>query len=197
MNGPVTGRRAANAAAKEGAVRRAALELFEQRGFGRTSMADIAASSGVAERTIFRAFGSKAGIIWRDPFLSRVLARLEPVGMMQEAIAALLDTVASEAIGMSSDDLRFAMRRHALIMHEPDLFGAGVSSVGSDARALEEILSRAARTDRERRKVGLLATFIVVAVASVPVRPDTTGHGWAIELAEAVRDAAYGPLREH
>ncbi|MDG4832033.1 TetR/AcrR family transcriptional regulator [Solwaraspora sp. WMMD1047] len=41
----------------------AAAELFVARGYGRTSLADVAAAAGVARPTVFAAFGSKPGLL--------------------------------------------------------------------------------------------------------------------------------------
>ena len=39
--------------------------LFRERGYAGTSMPEIAAEAGVAVETIYRAFGSKAGLLRR------------------------------------------------------------------------------------------------------------------------------------
>jgi AcrR family transcriptional regulator len=45
------------------AVLAAAAELFTARGYGGTSLADVAARAGVARPTVFAAFGSKAALL--------------------------------------------------------------------------------------------------------------------------------------
>lgn len=45
---------------------RAAYELFEQRGFERTTVDDIAARAGVGRTTFFRAFATKEDVIFPD-----------------------------------------------------------------------------------------------------------------------------------
>ena len=45
-------------------VARVALHLFEQRGFDRVTMGEIAAAASVSRRTLFRLFPSKLDLVW-------------------------------------------------------------------------------------------------------------------------------------
>ena len=47
---------------------RAALELFEERGYGGTTVAAIAERAGVTEMTFFRHFPSKDAVLLSDPY---------------------------------------------------------------------------------------------------------------------------------
>ncbi len=47
------------------AVVRAAHDLFVERGYGRTTVADVARSAGVSTETVYAAFGSKAALLHR------------------------------------------------------------------------------------------------------------------------------------
>src|SRR3954454_15983238 len=58
-------RRRAQANETRSAVVRAARDLFVEQGYGRTSMADIAARAGVSVETIYAAFGNKATLLHR------------------------------------------------------------------------------------------------------------------------------------
>ena len=58
-------RRQAQAAETRSAVVQAARELFLDRGYGRTTIADIAGRAGVSVETIYAAFGNKATLLHR------------------------------------------------------------------------------------------------------------------------------------
>src|SRR5881409_2590492 len=47
-----------------GRLEQAALELFEERGYARTTVADIAARAGLTERTFFRYFADKREVLF-------------------------------------------------------------------------------------------------------------------------------------
>lgn len=50
------------------ALRRAALELFAEQGYGATGTVQIAERAGVSEMTLFRHFASKEALLLADPF---------------------------------------------------------------------------------------------------------------------------------
>ena len=56
-------RRREQAAATRKAILEAALKLFEQRGYAATSVGAIAGEAGVALKTVYAVFGTKAGVL--------------------------------------------------------------------------------------------------------------------------------------
>ncbi|MEV6103954.1 TetR family transcriptional regulator [Streptomyces sp. NPDC051940] len=63
-----TGLREQKKAATRQALQQAALLLFEEHGFERTTVKDIAAAAGVTERTFFRYFPSKEDLVLGELF---------------------------------------------------------------------------------------------------------------------------------
>jgi AcrR family transcriptional regulator len=188
------GKRAANAARKEAAVRLAALELSEQLGFSAISMADIAKRSGVAERTVFRTFGSKAGIFWHDPFLQRLVHHVDPGTAPLDPLAAVSGSAAAAAREMTQQDRDLEARRRELVLSEPDLLGVGTQSMG---RNLGELVRRITPPDsdpEQRRRLSLFALFAAMALASVRMDPGKPVDDWIAELHDALSLAAFGPL---
>ncbi|WP_329058086.1 TetR/AcrR family transcriptional regulator [Amycolatopsis sp. NBC_01480] len=188
------GRRAANAARKEAAVRLAALELSEQVGYSAVSMADIAQRSGVAERTVFRTFGSKAGIFWHDPFLQRLVHHLDPATAALDPLAAVSESAAAAAREMTRQDRDLEARRRALILSEPDLLGVGTQSMGRDIGELARRITPPDADAEQQRRLSLFALFAAMALAFVRMAPDKPVDDWITGLHEALSLAAFGPL---
>jgi AcrR family transcriptional regulator len=55
-------------------LERAALELYLERGYDQTTVADIAARAGLTERTFFRHFADKREVLFRGDELARSIA---------------------------------------------------------------------------------------------------------------------------
>jgi AcrR family transcriptional regulator len=82
-----------------GRLKRAALELYGERGFEQTTVAEIAGRAGLTERTFFRYFADKREVLFagsdvmRDRIVSAVAAAPASATPI-EAIASGLDAVA-------------------------------------------------------------------------------------------------------
>jgi AcrR family transcriptional regulator len=100
----------------------AALELFAERGYDQTTVADVAEQAGVTERTFFRYFTDKrevlfgAGHVWED----QIIAGIEDAN---PSLAPLDVVVAGLVAGASLLDERraFALRRAAVLAATPSL----------------------------------------------------------------------------
>ena len=109
------------------AISRAALELFVERGYEATTLAEIAEAAGVSTRTIFAYYPSKEDILFcgfqetRDALAVALAER--PGG--KDALGTLRDFILSAAhqktellrYGKKGDDLR--SRRHVQIAGNP------------------------------------------------------------------------------
>ena len=78
----------------------AALELFEERGYDGTTVAQIASRAGVTEMTFFRHFSSKADVLLDDPFDPLVAAavaveplELDPMTRVVRGVRATWRTI--------------------------------------------------------------------------------------------------------
>jgi AcrR family transcriptional regulator len=103
-------------------LERAALELYAERGFDRTTAADIAARADVTERTYFRHFPDKREVLFdgeaalRAALADAVLeapAVLPPLPALQEAFASL--------VPLFEGDRAAKELRHRIISSTPEL----------------------------------------------------------------------------
>lgn len=79
-------------------IQETALTLFEQHGFDRVTIEEVASAAEVSASTVYRYFGTKEGLVLHDEFDDRVLLGLSHYlqqGLMPwEAARAALDLVA-------------------------------------------------------------------------------------------------------
>lgn len=100
----------------------AAMELFEERGFEATTVADIAARAGLTKRTFFRYFGDKREVLFagsdalREKFVGAIAAAPADAGPL-DAIAAGLDAMADLFAELGPRP----RERQAIIAANPDL----------------------------------------------------------------------------
>ncbi len=106
----------------QGRLAQAAMELFDERGFEDTTVADIAARAGLTKRTFFRYFGDKREVLFagsaalEERFVAGIAAApadaapLDAVAAGLEAMAAVFETIGDAP-----------RRRQAIIAANPDL----------------------------------------------------------------------------
>lgn len=124
-------------------LQQAALELYAERGFERTTAAEIAARAGLTERTFFRHFGDKREVLFgNEAALQELLAttvaeasaELSPLA----AIAAGLDAVAGR-LQPRREELR---SREAIVVAHPELRERELIKLASWSLALADALGR-------------------------------------------------------
>ncbi len=105
-----------------GRLERAALELYIDRGFEQTTVAEIAGRAGLTERTFFRHFADKREVLFAgagelEQFLvGRVADAPESLGPLDAAVAGL------EAVGALIEERgSFGRQRQIVIAANPEL----------------------------------------------------------------------------
>ena len=106
-----------------GRLETAALELFSEDGFDRTTVADIAARAGVTERTFFRYFADKREVLFGgghalQEFMVGQVAEAPADAAPLDAIAGALQAAATEIFAERHD---FARQRQAVIDSNTEL----------------------------------------------------------------------------
>ena len=126
-----------------GRLERAAIELFAERGYEETTVADIAERAGLKERSFFRYFADKREVLFSGAellpatmtaALAEAAADLAP---MEATIAALVAT--AQAL-FGEDRLDFVTRRQAIIDATPVLQERELIKLDALAAVLAETL---------------------------------------------------------
>ncbi|NUP16968.1 MAG: TetR family transcriptional regulator, partial [Streptomyces sp.] len=126
----------------------AALELYSERGYEQTTVAEIAKRAGLTERTFFRHYADKREVLFggssalQDLFVNAVAEAPESVAPM-DAVAAGLETV-SEVFDGRREHSR---QRHAVIVANAELQERELIKLASLSAALADALRRRAVTE--------------------------------------------------
>jgi AcrR family transcriptional regulator len=105
-----------------GRLEQAAMELYSERGFEQTTVAEIARRAGLTERTFFRHFADKREVLFwgagalQELFVSTVASAPDSAAPL-DAVAAALDAAGA----LLQERREFARRRQAIITANAEL----------------------------------------------------------------------------
>ena len=129
-----------------GRLEQAALELYGERGFEQTTVAEIAARAGLTERTFFRHFADKREVLFggagalQELLVSTVASAPDSAAPIDAVAAAL------EAAGAVLQERRdYARQRQAIIAANAELQERELIKLASLAAAIADALRRARR----------------------------------------------------
>jgi len=125
-----------------GRLQQAAFELYTERGYDQTTVAEIAARAGLTERTFFRHFADKREVLFGggDRFRATLV---DPVDAAPPSATPLEAVVAGiEAAGSVFPALELVRGRQALILANPELQERELIKLASLATSLGEALRR-------------------------------------------------------
>jgi AcrR family transcriptional regulator len=126
-------------------LQRAALELYAERGFERTTAADIAARAGVTERTYFRHFPDKREVLFDQEVELRTAltdavegapAGLPPLPALREAFLSV-----ASLFERDRDDKQL---RHQIIASTPELQERELAKTANLTKAITKALEQRA-----------------------------------------------------
>ena len=126
-----------------GRLEQAALELFQERGYTRTTVEEIAARAGLTERTFFRYFADKREVLFsgsgalQKVIVDAIASSPAPTGPLDAVAAALEATAAVLQRGRE-----YARTRQALIAAHAELRERELIKLRSLASAIADALRR-------------------------------------------------------
>jgi AcrR family transcriptional regulator len=168
-----------------GRLAAAALDLYVERGYEQTTVAEIAERAGVTARTFFRHFADKREVLFSgSEFLQQrmveALAAVPPDAAPLDAAAAALDAAAE----MLGENHRHSARRHMVLMANAELRERELIKMARLADALSEgLVARGVPASD-----GRLAAETGITVFRVAFDTWVTGPA-SVELAYLIRDS--------
>lgn len=120
---------------------KAAITLFDERGYDETTIAEIAAAAGLTKRTFFRYFTDKREVLFKgspelqDRWIGGIHSAA-PEASPMAAVAAGLDEVAA----IFTDRHPFAKMRSRIVAANPELQERELIKLQKLAGAIEEVL---------------------------------------------------------
>jgi AcrR family transcriptional regulator len=164
------------------------MELFVERGYERTTVADIAERAGLTSRTFFRYFSDKREVLFasKEAFEQPLVDALEaapPDAPPMAAVAAALDAFA-ELVG---GDREYTRARQAVIDSSAELHERELIKLASLASTLAGALRRRGVSDLQ---AGLAAEtgIAVLRVAFARWRDETVERPLAEVMRESLAD---------
>lgn len=125
-----------------GRLQQAAFELYTERGYDQTTVAEIAARAGLTERTFFRHYADKREVLFEggDHFRAALVDAVEAAPASATALDAV--TAGIEAAGSVFPALELVRRRQMLILSNPELQERELMKLAAVAAALGGALRR-------------------------------------------------------
>jgi len=127
-----------------GRLERAAMELYRERGFEQTTVAEIAKRAGLTERTFFRYFADKREVLFwgageLQDFMVSALASAPDSATPIEAVAAAIQ---GAAVLLEQRPIEYARQRRSIIAAHAELQERELIKLASLAAALADTLRR-------------------------------------------------------
>jgi AcrR family transcriptional regulator len=167
-----------------GRLREAAMELYAERGYDSTTVADIADRAGVTARTFFRHFADKREVLFAgsEELLNHMVAALTAAPESATPMEAVTAAVVSSGDIFDASRRDFSRRRYAVIAATPELQERELIKMASLTAAFTAALrSRGAAPD-----VAALAAETGIAVFRVAFERWVAGPP-DVALADVIR----------
>jgi len=125
------------------------MELYAERGFDSTSVAEIAERAGLTERTFFRHFADKREVLFHGsaPLQELLVREVDQAPDSLPPLEAIVSALGDAATAMFEPRRDFARRRQAIIAASAELRERELIKLATLASALAGALRRRGVTD--------------------------------------------------
>ncbi|MFI6078034.1 TetR family transcriptional regulator [Actinoplanes sp. NPDC051343] len=163
---PPAGLRERKKAKTRAAIREAAMTLFEQQGYGATTVEQIAEAAEVSPSTFFRYFPTKEAVVitddW-DPLIADVI-RSQPPEV--SAVDALMAGIRAVILTATPEDMAAERRRQRLFQDVPELRSRYMQQMTDAIDMFAGVLAeRAGRATPDLAQRAVAGALIGVAMA--------------------------------
>jgi AcrR family transcriptional regulator len=179
-----------------GAIQQAALRLFAEQGFERTTVEQIAAAADISPATFFRYYPAKEAVVRSDEFdllIARGLAERPPEEGLYEAVRASVRAVlpyierAREAV----------LERYRLVVSSPGLRAQLVDAQRANTDWLAAALaSRLGRNPADLQVRVIAAAIVAASFEAMAIWADSDGRLDLGQLLDGALDALARPPGE-
>jgi AcrR family transcriptional regulator len=168
-----------------GRLQRAAFELYTERGYDQTTVAEIAARAGLTERTFFRHFADKREVLFAggDRFGAALVDAVDAAPPTATALEAV--TAGIEAASSVFPAVELVRRRQALLLANPELQERELIKLASVAALLGEALRRRGVPDTAA-ELAAETGVTVLRIALTRWIDDPAERLWEIHVHEAM-----------
>ncbi|THG33379.1 TetR/AcrR family transcriptional regulator [Naasia lichenicola] len=179
----------------KGRLQAAALELFVEHGYEQTTVADIAARSGVTERTFFRYFADKREVLFEGTAVLQAT-------VVEHIASAAMDLTALEIVGeaMAATGEIIGQRREYSQLRQTAI-AANASLQERELLKLAALAAAAAHALRDRgvgEPTASLAAEAGVAVFKIGferwIADEPTGSGEPVDIPSSLGDSIRSAL---
>lgn len=126
-----------------GRLENAAMELFQQRGYLRTTVGEIAERAGLTERTFFRYFADKREVLFSGSkeLEKSIIDHIESLPQAASPLAAVISALAAAGDGLQERrDIHFVRARYALVTGHAEIKERELIKLASLAAAVTKAL---------------------------------------------------------
>jgi AcrR family transcriptional regulator len=168
-----------------GRLQQAAFELYTERGYDQTTVAEIAARAGLTERTFFRHFADKREVLFQgsDRFTAALVDAVNAAPRSATALESV--TAGIEAAGAVFPAVELVRRRQALLQANSELQERELIKLRSLATSLAEALRERGVPDTTA-ELAAETGVTVLRIALTRWTEDPTGRPWETHVREAI-----------
>ncbi len=166
-------------------LQEAAFELYTERGYDQTTVAQIAQRAGLTERTFFRHFADKREVLFQggDRFRATVVGPVDCAPPSATTLQAV--TAGIEAAGSVFPAPELVRRRHALLLANPELQERELIKLASLATSLADALRRRGVPDTAA-ELAAQTGVTVLRIALTRWINDPAERPWEVHVNEAM-----------